>query len=69
MSFTFVEKTYTEESIIVKNIDIRDFYPDNNVKEDFDEANDCVYIQYVSFDKLEEFKNNKFYKNIEFIQE
>jgi len=56
MQFTFVQNTYTEEKILVKNIDIRDFYIDNNVAEDFDEANDCIYIQYISFDKLQNFK-------------
>jgi hypothetical protein len=65
MVFTFKENTYTEENIIVKNIDIRDFYPDNHIREDFDEANDCIYIQYVSYDKFKTYKNNKFYKNID----
>jgi len=69
MQFTFVQNTYTEEKILVKNIDIRDFYIDNNVAEDFDEANDCIYIQYISFDKLQNFKWNQFYKNIEYIND
>lgn len=69
MKFNFVENTYTEENILVNNIDIRNFYPDNNINEDFDEANDCVYIQYMSLDQIKNYKDNAFYKNIEYVNE
>lgn len=65
MNFTFKKKEYEESKIVVKNIDIRYFYPDNHIQDDFDEANDCVYIQYVSYDNFQNFGNNPFYKNID----
>lgn len=65
MKMTWVEKTFKEESIIVKNVDIRDFYVDNAAINSIDEASDCILIQYVSFEKFQKLSGNPYYKNIE----
>lgn len=60
----WVKKEFKEEEIIVKNIDIRDFYIDNTVKTSIEDASDCILIQWISFDKFQELDGNPFYKNI-----
>lgn len=59
------DQTFKDEEIIVKNIDIRDFYIDNTVKESIDEASDCILIQWMSFEKFQDPKTNPFYKNVD----
>lgn len=59
------DQTFKDEEIIVKNIDIRDFYIDNTVKESIDEASDCILIQWMSFEKFQDLKTNPFYKNVD----
>lgn len=46
------DQTFKDEEIIVKNIDIRDFYIDNTVKESIEEASDCILIQWMSYEKF-----------------
>lgn len=58
------EQTFKDEEIIVKNIDIRDFYIDNTVKDSIEDASDCILIQWMSYEKFQELKNNPFYKNV-----
>lgn len=58
------EKTFKEEEIIVKNIDIRDFYIDNTAKDSIDQATDCILIQEISYERFKELEYNPFYKNI-----
>lgn len=60
----WVEKEFKEEEIIVKNIDIRDFYLDDTVKTSIDDATDCILIQQLSYEKFQELEYNPFYKNI-----
>ena len=55
--------TLTEKKIIVKNIDIRDFYIDDQVENDFDEASDCILRQWISYEKFNECTNSPIYKN------
>lgn len=50
------EVEFKDEEIIVKNIDIRDFYLDNTAKTSIDEASDCILKQQISFEKFQELK-------------
>lgn len=59
------EKIINKEWIVVKNIDIRQFYIDNEAIEWIEDANDCAYRQRISYDKFINFKNNQLYKNID----
>jgi len=62
---TFQKKQVVDNSIIVKNFDIRNFYIDDQVQWEFNEANDCIAIQYVSREKFQSFKYNNIYKNLD----
>jgi hypothetical protein len=53
-----------EADIIIENCDLRYFYADDRV-EDFEDAIDCVYIQYLTPDFVENLKYNGMYKNID----
>jgi len=55
----------TDNQIIVKNFDIRNFYVDDMVIDDFKDANDCIAVQYISYEKLQNFKYNRVYKNLD----
>lgn len=59
------EQTFKDEEIIVKNVDIRDFYIDNTVKDSIDDADDCILIEWMSYEKFKTLKNNPFYQNID----
>ena len=63
----FVEKKFTQEKIIVKNVDIRNFFVDNQAIEWIEDASDCIRRQYLPFEEFEEKKGNSAYKNIEFV--
>ncbi len=56
---------FKDEEIIVKNIDIRDFYIDNTVKTSIEDASDCILIQWLSYEKFKELENNPFYQNVD----
>lgn len=60
-----VEKVIDKEWIVVKNVDIRQFYLDNEAVEWIEDANDCVYRQRMSYDKFINFQNNPLYKNVD----
>ena len=57
--------TYKEEKIIVKNVDIRKFYIDNTAIESIEEAADCIYDQWIGFEKFQWFKDSPVYKNLD----
>lgn len=63
--FTFEDVTIQEKNIILKNADIRCFYPDNEALNDFSEANDCCYIQYMSHETFKQRARNPMYKNVD----
>ena len=65
MKAKWVQKEFKEEEIIVKNIDIRDFYLDDTVQTSIDDASDCILIQQLSYEKFQELEYNLFYKNID----
>lgn len=54
-----------KNDIIVSNIDIRDFYVDNEAISDFDEATDCILDQWMSFERFKTLSTNKFYQNVD----
>lgn len=56
-----------KEDIIIKNIDIRQFYIDNQALNCIDEASDCILEQWVSYEKFQNFKNNPLYKNTKYV--
>lgn len=64
---TRVEKNIKKEEIIVKNIDIRQFYIDDQAQEWIEDASDCIYDQWMSYDKFKEYSNSRAYKNIKFV--
>lgn len=62
---TRVEKEIKTEQIIVKNIDIRDFYVDDRAINDFDDAIDCHLRERQSYEDFKKLETNQFYKNID----
>ena len=65
MNITWKTSTFKKEEIIVKNIDIRDFYIDDTAKNSIDDATDCVYIQWIPFERFKNLENSPIYKNID----
>ena len=61
---TFTKKMMIEADIIAENCDLRYFYADDRV-DDFEDAIDCVYIQYLTPDFVQNLKYNGMYKNID----
>lgn len=58
-----------KDGIIVNNVDIRQFYLDNEAIQWIDDANDCAVRQRVSYDKFVSMvKENPLYKNTEYVQ-
>jgi len=68
MSLSWKKVTIKKRDIIVKDIDIRDFWVDNQAIEGIEDASDCLLREWIGFEKLDNYKNNPLYKNIEFIQ-
>ena len=68
MNYTWKEKKYKEERIIMENADIRLFYVDNQAIDSIEQAADCVYRQWMSFEKFQNFKNSPVYKNIDKVE-
>jgi hypothetical protein len=48
--------------------DIRQFYMDNQALEGIEDANDCAYRQWMSYDRFKNLATNSLYKNIEYVQ-
>jgi len=65
LTYGFKTKEITDNNIILKNFDIRNFWADDSVSDNFDEAIDCIAIEYIPFDKFKNLKNNPLYKNID----
>lgn len=68
MTMTWKERTFDEQEIIVKNIDLRQFWIDDQAIDDIEQANDCFYRQWMWYDKFQEYANNPVYSNIEYVQ-
>lgn len=65
MNITWKKSTWKHEEIIVKNIDIRDFYMDETAKNSIEDATDCILIQWIPFERFQNFENSPVYKNID----
>jgi len=65
MSITWVEKDIKKEEIIVRNVDIRQFYIDNQAISGIDDASDCIYEQWISYEKFQNYANSPLYKNVD----
>lgn len=61
----WTKKEIKDEWIVVENVDIRDFYIDNTAKNEIEDAGDCIWIEWISYDKFQELAGNIFYKNID----
>lgn len=61
----FTPKTFKKEQIVVKSVDIRNFYIDDCAIDSIEQANDCIYVDQISYEKFLSFKNNPLYKNID----
>jgi len=60
-----VKKEFRENKIILENLDPRYFFLDNQATKGIDNANDCIMIQWMSFEEFKGLKNNPIYKNID----
>jgi len=65
MKLTWKKNTFKKEEIIVRNVDIRDFYIDDSAKNSIDDATDCILIQWIPYERFQNFKNSPVYKNID----
>lgn len=61
------KQTLSEDKIILENIDPRTFYLDNNAVKWMKDANKCMIRKRVGYEDFCNLKNNKLYKNIEFV--
>jgi hypothetical protein len=59
------DKDIKVENIIVDNVDIRDFYLDDQAVKGMDDAVDCYYRQRMSYEKFKNYETNDLYKNID----
>lgn len=66
--YSWQKKVIKKEEIIVKNIDIRDFYIDNTAITGIEDASDCLLRDWMSYEKFLNFKNNPLYKNIDAVK-
>lgn len=64
-SVQFVKKRYKENGIVVENVDIRNFYIDNSTIKWIEDASDCIWKQRESFERFQQRKFSKVYKNID----
>jgi hypothetical protein len=68
LDYTFEEKEITTNKIFAKNFDIRNFWFDDSVKDNFDDAIDCIADEYIPYETFQQLKNNKIYKNIDQVE-
>lgn len=61
-------RTIKEKNIIIKDMDIRYAYIDNHAIDSIDQASDCAYEQWVSYEKFMVNKSNPFYKNMDSVK-
>ena len=63
LDITYKENEIRKDSIVVWNVDIRDLWIDDQAISDIEQANDCIYRQWISFERRREISNSKAYKN------
>lgn len=64
-NISWEKKKIKKEKIVLKNVDIRDFYLDNQALNGMDDASDCYYRKRTSYDKFKNYESNEMYKNID----
>lgn len=65
LQVVFTPKKFKKEEIVVKSVDIRNFYIDDTAIDSIEQANDCIYVEQISYDKFMNYKNNPLYKNMD----
>lgn len=65
LNVVFEPKKFKKENIVVKSVDIRNFYIDDCAIDWIEQANDCIYVEQISYEKFLNLKNNPLYKNID----
>jgi len=65
MSLDWKTIEYKEEKIILENVDIRNYYIDNQAIKGIEDASDCIRVQHMSYEKFKELSNSPLYKNID----
>ena len=68
LNVVFETKKFKKEEIVVKSVDIRNFYLDDAAIDCIDQASDCIYTEQISYEKFLNFKNNPLYKNIDKVE-
>jgi len=65
LAINFKEKTFKKENIVVKSVDIRNFFIDDSAIDGIESADDCIYTEQISYEKFMNFKKNPLYKNMD----
>ena len=68
LNVIFEPKKFKKENIVVKSVDIRNFYVDDTAVDCIEQANDCIYTEQISYEKFMTFKNNPLYKNMDLVE-
>lgn len=68
LNITRKKVTIKKRDIIVKDIDIRNFWVDNEAIEGIEDASDCILKEWVSFEKFKCYENNPLFKNTKYVQ-
>lgn len=56
MTYTWEPRTFKEEKIVTENVDIRNFYIDNQAISSFEQANDCFLRTWIGWENFQYFK-------------
>lgn len=68
LNVVFEPRKFKKEQIVVKSVDIRNFYIDDTAIDSIEQATDCIYREQISYEKFMSFKNNPLYKNMDLVQ-
>lgn len=68
LNVIFEPKKFKKEQIVVKSVDIRNFYVDDTAIDCIQQANDCIYREQISYEKFMSYKNNPLYKNMDLVK-
>lgn len=64
-SLDWEEKVINKRNIIVKCVDINEFFIDNQATDGIDDANDCIYRQWMWFEQFQSFSNDDVFQNVD----
>lgn len=67
-NITWEKKEIPISNILLDNIDIRQFWVDDQVIDDISQASDCKYHQWISYEKFKGCCNGEWYQNTEFVK-